>query len=207
MPKRTRTGARLLLTVLAATASGVLCAAPASAAVKAPGFLAARDLPPHASSAWTAGKVTAGVPEGTEDDTCLGAALPGRDHTWHRAFRTDLDTGARQISVVLPDTASAKALAARIGKDIRTCPARVEESEPEVTAALRDYGRLDVEDGAHVYGLATRTSWGANDIRLLGVGRDGRTVTVVDWGQLGGFRDAPVKAFKGTTVTAVDKLR
>ena len=44
------------------------------------------------------------------------------------------------------------------------------------------------------------------DIRLLSVGRDGRTVTVVDWGQMGGFKDAPVKAFKKTTTTAVNKL-
>ncbi|MFJ8361853.1 hypothetical protein [Streptomyces sp. NPDC093984] len=56
------------------------------------------------------------------------------------------------------------------------------------------------------YGLHTVTSWGASDIRLLSVGRDGRTVTVVDWGQLGDFGDAPVKAFRKTTVTAVNKL-
>ncbi|BBC29319.1 uncharacterized protein SGFS_006130 [Streptomyces graminofaciens] len=44
------------------------------------------------------------------------------------------------------------------------------------------------------------------DIRLLSVGRDGRMVTVVDWGQMGDVEDAPVKAFKKTTTAAVNKL-
>ena len=36
-----------------------------------------------------------------------------------------------------------------------------------------------IEQGAHVCGLHTVISWGASDIRLLSVGRDGRTVTAV----------------------------
>ena len=35
---------------------------------------------------------------------------------------------------------------------------------------------------------------------------DNRTVTVVKWGQMGDFDDAPVAAFKKTTITAVNKL-
>ncbi|AZS84296.1 hypothetical protein ELQ87_08360 [Streptomyces griseoviridis] len=204
MPNRTRTGALFLL---AATGLGAVCAGPAGAVGRTPGFLAARDLPPHPSSVWTAGRVLPGVAEATGHDTCLKDALAGRDDTWHRDFRTDLDAGARQTSVVLPDSGSAEALADRIAREIRSCPARIERHRPDIKAALKDYGRVDVEDGAHLYGLHTDTAWGAQDIRLLSVGRDGRTVTVVDWTQLGGFPDAPVGAFRTTTMTAVGKLR
>jgi hypothetical protein len=204
MPKRTRAGA---LTALAVTALavGTALAAPANAATKAPGFLAAADLPPDSAKSWTAGQVTVGVPEDTEWDTCL-RALPGHEWSWHRDFRTDLDTSARQITVTLPDTRSAKQLSSWLNKDIKSCPQRIEGADPETDATVKDYGQLSVEEGAHVYGLHTGTTSGATDIRLLSVGRDGRSVTVVGWGRMGDFMDAPVKAFKKTTTTAVNKL-
>ncbi|MBL1104240.1 hypothetical protein JK361_06410 [Streptomyces sp. 5-8] len=202
MPKRTRAGTLLAVAVTGLT---VALAAPATAAPKAPGFLAAADLPPHPTSSWTAGKVTAGVPEETDWDTCL-RALPGHGSAWHRDFRTDLDTNARQITVVLPDAQSAKQLTSRLNKDIKSCAARIERQDPDTEATGKDYGNLSVEEGAHVYGVHTETSWGASDVRLLSVGRDGRTVTVVHWAQLGGFEGAPVKAFKTTTTKAVNKL-
>ncbi|MGW2963163.1 hypothetical protein ACWDGI_32540 [Streptomyces sp. NPDC001220] len=205
MPKRTRAGA---LTVLAgaALAVGTTLAVPAAAAPKPPGFLAAADLPPHPSSSWTAGKVTAGVPEAVRQDTCLGIALGGGQNTWYREFRTDLDTGARQVSVELADVRAAKGRVAKLDEDIVSCADRIEMEDPETRADFQDHGDLSVGDGAHVYALHTETSWGASDIRLLSLGREGSTVTVVDWGQLGGFQDAPVKAFKKTTTTAVKKL-
>ncbi|MDQ0605565.1 hypothetical protein QF037_009998 [Streptomyces canus] len=83
---------------------------------------------------------------------------------------------------------------------------RCEKASPDVEAESRDYGKLKVEEGAHVRGLHTETSWGANDVDLLSVGRDGRTVTVLQWGQMGDFKGAPVTAFKKTTTTAVNKL-
>lgn len=57
-----------------------------------------------------------------------------------------------------------------------------------------------------MHGLHTKTSSGASDTRLLSVGRDSRTVTVVGRGQLGVFDDAPVADCKETTTTAVAKL-
>ncbi|MDX3311345.1 hypothetical protein ACWGH3_28945 [Streptomyces sp. NPDC054884] len=209
MVKHTR--ARMLTGLAALSAAGLVLgavfAAPAGAAApKPPGFLSAADLPPHPSSTWTAGRITAGVsPEG-ELDRCLGAALGDGRNSWYRDFRTDLDASARQVSVKHATVSAAKGRYARINKDIKSCPVRIERADPEVEAALKDYGKLNVEEGARVYGLHTSTSWGATDIRLLSVGRDGTTVTVVDWGQMGDFDDTPVKAFKKTTVTAVNKL-
>ncbi|WP_217207263.1 hypothetical protein [Streptomyces sp. AC550_RSS872] len=202
MPKRTRTGALAALAV--ATLAAGLTAAPAGAATKAPApkFLSASQLPPHPSSDWTADKVTDGVPE--EMQHCFGDALLAYDAR-HRTFRTDLETNAQQLNVVVGDSAKAKALATRLDKEVKRCVART-DAAPDIEADYKSYGSLPVEEGARVHGFATRASWGAMDIHLVSVGRDGGTVTVVRWGQMGDFTDAPVKAFKKTTTTAVTKL-
>ncbi|MGW7541673.1 hypothetical protein ACWGKQ_11225 [Streptomyces sp. NPDC054770] len=205
MSKRTRAGA-LTAFAGAALVAGTALAAPAAAAPKAPGFLTAADLPPRAGSSWTAGKVTAGIPDEVRQDTCVGVALGGGQDSWYREFRTDLDTSARQISAELPSVRVAKGRFAKLDEDIVSCADRIEMDDPATQATFQDHGTLPVGDGAHVYALHTVTSWGASDIRLVSIGREGRTVTVVDWGQLGDFADAPVKAFKKTTTTAVNKL-
>lgn len=204
MPKRTRAGTLTALAVAALTAGTAVAAAPAGATTKAPApkFLSASELPPHPSSSWTAGKITDGVPE--EMQHCFGEALLAYDSR-HRTFRTDLETGAQQLNVVVGDNAKAKALATRLDKEIRRCVSRT-DADPDIEAEYKSYGRLPVEEGARVHGYATRASWGAMDIHLVSVGRDGGSVTVVRWGQMGDFTDAPVKAFKKTTTTAVDKL-
>ncbi|GHG88798.1 hypothetical protein [Streptomyces lanatus] len=204
MFKRTRAGTLAALAVVGLTAGAALSAAPAGAATKAsaPKFLAASELPPHPSSSWTAARVTGGVPE--EMQYCFGDSLLAYDSRY-RTFRTDLDTGAQQLNITVRDSAKAKALAARLDKDVKRCVARM-DADPDIKAAYKSYGSLPVEEGARVHGFATRASWGAMDIHLVSVGRDGGTVTVVQWGQMGGFADAPVKAFKKTTTTAVNKL-
>ncbi|MER6350076.1 hypothetical protein ACWC10_35780 [Streptomyces sp. NPDC001595] len=205
MPIRTRAGALTALAVAGLTAATALAAPAGAAPTKAPAptFLSAAELPPHPSSSWTAGKVTPGVPD--ELRLCLDEVFPGYDSRY-RPFHTDLDTTARQLTIVTGTADKAKALAARMNKEIRSCATRIEQADPEVEAAYRAYGSLRVEEGARVHGLHTETTWGATDVRLLSVGRDGRTVTVVEWSQLGDFGDAPVRAFKKTTTTAVAKL-
>jgi hypothetical protein len=206
MSMRLRAAALAALTTAALTAGTVLTAPAAGAAPKAavPKFLSASQLPPHPSSPWTAGPVTEGFPE--ELGFCVSTeGVPSYDYRY-RQFRTDLDTGAVQLTVVADTPALAKALAKHYDDLIRTCADRIEKADPDVEAEGRDYGKLPVEEGARVRGLHTETSWGANDISLMSVGRDGRTVTVVRWGQLGDFDDAPVAAFKKTTTTAVNKL-
>ncbi|MDI9832667.1 MULTISPECIES: hypothetical protein [Streptomyces] len=206
MSMRSRTSALTALAVAALTAGTVLTAPSAGAAPKAavPKFLSATQLPPHPTSAWTAGPVTEGFPEGL--GLCVSTeGVPSYEYR-NREFWTDLDTGAVQLTVVADSAALAKALAKHYDDLIRTCAERIEASSPDVEAEVRDYGTLPVEEGARVRGLHTETSWGANDVALLSVGRDGNTVTVVKWGQMGDFDDAPVAAFKKTTTTAVNKL-
>lgn len=188
------------LTALSALAAGAVPAAAAKAS-SAPKYLSANELPPYLSSTWTAGKIEDGVPEGLQ--YCLGDAFLAYDVN-HRSFRTDLEAGATQTVVVTGSDSKAKALATRLNKDFQKCVS--ESSDPDVEVEYRDLGTLPVEEGARVHGVASVASWGAMDLRLLSVGRDGRTVTVVDYGQFGGFKKAPVKAFKKTTTTAVNKL-
>lgn len=205
MSMRIRTSALTALAV-AAVAAGTVLTAPAGAAPKAavPKFLSASQLPPHPTSSWTAGPVTEGFPE--ELGFCVSTeGVLDYDYR-HRTFRTDLDTGAVQLTVVTGTAAQAKALAKHYDDLIRTCADRIEKASPDIEAESRDYGKLKVEEGAHVRGLHTETPWGANDVDLLSVGRDGRTVTVVQWGQMGDLKGAPVTAFKKTTTTAVNKL-
>ncbi|MFF8830818.1 hypothetical protein [Streptomyces sp. NPDC015131] len=206
MSIRIRTSALSALAVAALAAGTVLTAPAAGAAPKAtgPAFLSASQLPPHPSSSWTADPVTGGVPQAL--DLCLHTeGVPAYDYRY-RQFRTDLDTSAVQLTVVADTAAHAKALAKHYDDLNRTCADRIEDGAPDIEAEGRDYGTLPAEEGARVRGLHTKTSGGASDIALMSVGRDGRTVTVVQWQQMGGFQDAPVAAFKKTTTTAVNKL-
>ncbi|ANS68897.1 hypothetical protein SLINC_6673 [Streptomyces lincolnensis] len=221
MPKHMRSSALTVLALTAATLGTTLGvqahaeAAPTGAKKTAvvktvaaktaayPRFLAASELPPHPTSAWTADKVKDGVPESLT--SCLHNTLLAYD-VRYREFRTDLETSARQVTVVVGNDTKAAALAKGLNRDFRACALNAGEGDPDIDTRYRDYGTLPVEEGAHVHGVQTSTSWGSMDIGLVSVGRDGRTVTVVDWGQMGDFDDAPVKAFKKTTTTAVNKL-
>ncbi|MGW0698531.1 hypothetical protein ACWD0A_04180 [Streptomyces sp. NPDC002867] len=199
-PSRTTAAA---VAAVAAVAGLVATSVPAAAASSAaPRFLAPKKLPPHPTSAWYAGPVTAGQPDPLP--MCVGPALPSISQ--HRQYWTEFDTNALQVTVVERSATRAKQLAALWRKNLTACAAELMEQDPDVTATARDYGRLDVEEGAHVLGIHTRHTWGASDISLFSVGRDDRTVTFVRWAQMGTFEHAQVADFKKTTVTAVNKL-
>lgn len=192
-----------LATAVAATgvAMGAVPAA-ATAAADTPRFLAPSELPPHPSSDWYAGPVTPGQPDPLP--MCGGEGLPSI--SVHRTYRTDLDAGALQVTVVERSEQRAKEFAELLRKDLATCAEKVMRQNPDITASQKYYGKVTAEEGAHVYGVHTEASWGASDINLYAVGRDGNTVTLVHWGQMGGFADARVTDFKKTTATAVNKL-
>lgn len=186
----------------AVAVAGVVAGTSPAVAADSPRFLAPAELPPHASSAWTAGPVTAGQPDPLP--MCVGEALPST--SVHRAYRTDYDTGALQVTVVERSEQRAKDFAALLRKDLAGCAEKLMQQDPEITATQKYYGKLNVEEGAHVYGFHTEATWGASDINMFSVGRDGRTVTVVQWGQMGDFANAQVADFKSTTLKAVGKL-
>jgi hypothetical protein len=201
---RQNRGIRTTVAALAAVAGVAAAAVPAVAAPASdtPRFLEPAELPPHPTSPWYAGPVTAGQPDPLP--VCVGDALPSI--TTHRDYWTEYDTNAQQITVVERSEQRAKDFAALLRKDLAGCAKKLMQQDPDITATQKYYGRLKVEEGADVYGIHTASAWGSSDIGLFSVGRDGTTVTVVRWGQMGNFQHAQVADFKATTVTAVNKL-
>ncbi|MET8844679.1 hypothetical protein ABZW67_31820 [Streptomyces rubiginosohelvolus] len=194
----------VLATGLAVTALAQVPAAAAPAPAPAqPKFLSASQLP-ASHTPWTAGPVRKGVP--AEGSVCTTGIAPAAG-TRHRDFRTELDTNARQTITVAPTTAKAKALAAELRSALETCLDRLKEQDPGLEGEAFYQGRINVEEGAHVYSIDTSyPEVGSTDVGLYSVGRDGRTVTVVEWGQMGELDGAPLEGFKKTTRTAVAKL-
>ncbi|MFE0582070.1 hypothetical protein [Streptomyces sp. NPDC058874] len=203
MFRRTDTAAALATALVAAAATLVLTAPTSAAAPGAPGFLAGTDLPPHPTSPWYAGEITRGLPETAP--FCLDGVLP-RAGGWHREFGTEYDTGAVQVSVRAASPSAAAKLAGRLERRVAACAADWLRTTPGGTASWQDYGTLPVEEGAHVYGVHTSIPESEPGVHLYGIGRDGSTVTVVKWSQMGDLSQAPVAAFRKTTGTAVNKL-
>lgn len=189
----------------AAAALALLSAAPATAS-PAPGFLAPDQLPPHASSPWRAGDVTDGLPD--PEPFCMDGALPDEPGgTHHRVYGTEYDTGAVQVTVVSRTPEAAGELAARLERRAAGCAAGWQAENPDGTADGQDYGTVDAGDSAHVYGVHTAPPESEHGVSLFGIAREGSTVTLVRWAQMGTLDDAPVDAFRGTTATAVHNLR
>ncbi|MFD6113545.1 hypothetical protein ACFWG0_26020 [Streptomyces yangpuensis] len=203
MFRRTGTASGLATALVAAAAALALTASTSAAAATAPGFLNGTDLPPHPSSAWYAGEITGGLPETAP--FCLDGALPAAG-SWHRTFGTEFDTGAVQVSVRSASPAAAAKLVGTLERRVAACAADWLRTTPGGTASWQDYGTLPVEEGAHVYGVHTSIPESEPGVHLYGIGRDGSTVTVVKWGQMGDLSQAPVAAFKKTTTKAVNKL-
>ncbi|MFG2992513.1 hypothetical protein ACGFZK_25030 [Streptomyces sp. NPDC048257] len=203
MFRRSDTAATLVTAVVAAAAALVLTASTSASAATAPGFLGGADLPPHAGSPWYAGAVTKGLPEFAP--FCLEGALPAAG-SWHRTFGTEYDTGAEQVSVRSASPSAAAKLVTALERKVAACAADWLRTTPGGTASWQDYGTLPVEEGAHVYGVHTSIPDSEPGVHLFGIGRDGSTVTVVQWGEMGSLSQAPVAAFKKTTTKAVNKL-
>ncbi|THA80821.1 hypothetical protein [Streptomyces sp. A0592] len=203
MFRRTDTAATLATALVAAAATLVLTTSTSAAAAGAPGFLTGTDLPPHPSSPWYSGEITKGLPETAP--FCLEGVLPTAG-SWHRTFGTEVDTGAVQVSVRAASPSAAAKLVGTLERKVAACAADWLRTTPGGTASWQDYGTLPVEEGAHLYGVHTSIPESEPGVHLYGIGRDGSTVTVVQWGQMGDLSQAPVAAFKKTTTKAVNKL-
>ncbi|MFC9732907.1 hypothetical protein ACFWGM_29920 [Streptomyces roseolus] len=197
-----------LRTALAATAAAALglaalAAAPAQAAAQ-PAFLAASQMP-ASSTPWTATPVFTGVPE-NGGALCAEYKIPAQN-TRYREFATELDTNGVQITTVARTEADAVKLVDTLRTSLAGCGTRLEQQNPGLEAVSAYHGKLAVEEGAWVYSLDTaEPQIGSTDIHLFSVGRDGRTVTFVRWGQMGDLAEAPLTGFRTTTKTAVNKL-
>ncbi|MCX4523017.1 hypothetical protein OG402_36855 [Streptomyces anulatus] len=190
-----------------AAAAGLGLAALATAPVQAaaqPAFLAAAQMPPSSTS-WTATQVFTGVPE-NGGVLCAPYKIPAQN-TRYREFSTELDTNGVQVTTVARTEADAVKLVDTLRGALAGCGSLLEQQNPGLQAVSASHGKLAVEEGAWVYSLDTSDPQiGISDIHLFSVGRDGRTVTLVRWGQMGDLEDAPLAAFRTTTKTAVNKL-
>ncbi|WP_228925443.1 hypothetical protein [Streptomyces sp. DH7] len=196
---------RTALATAAAAALGLaaLVTAPAQAAAQ-PAFLAASQMPPS-STPWTATQVFTGVPE-NGGVLCAPYKIPAQN-TRYREFSTELDTNGVQVTTVARTEADAVKLVDTLRGALAGCGTLLEQQNPGLQAVSASHGKLAVEEGTWVYSLDTADPQiGISDIHLFSVGRDGRTVTLVRWGQMGDLEDAPLTAFRNTTKTAVNKL-
>ncbi|WP_406145255.1 hypothetical protein [Streptomyces anulatus] len=197
---------RTALATAAAAALGLaaLATAPAQAAAQ-PAFLAASQMPPS-STPWTATQVFTGVPE-NGGVLCAPYKIPAQN-TRYREFSTELDTNGVQVTTVARTEADAVKLVDTLRGALAGCGTLLGQQNPGLLQAVSaSHGKLAVEEGAWVYSLDTADPQiGISDIHLFSVGRDGRTVTLVRWGQMGDLEDAPLTAFRTTTKTAVNKL-
>ncbi|MFD8346271.1 hypothetical protein [[Kitasatospora] papulosa] len=196
---------RTALATAAAAALGLaaLATAPAQAAAQ-PAFLTASQMPPS-STPWTATQVFTGVPE-NGGVLCAPYKIPAQN-TRYREFSTELDTNGVQVTTVAPTETDAVKLVDTLRGALAGCGPLLEQQNPGLQAVSTSHGKLAVEEGAWVYSLDTADPQiGISDIHLFSVGRDGRTVTLVRWGQMGDLEDAPLTAFRTTTKTAVNKL-
>ncbi|MEU6838025.1 MULTISPECIES: hypothetical protein [Streptomyces] len=193
-----------LATALAAALGlAALATAPVQAAAQ-PAFLAAAQMPPS-STPWTATQVFTGVPE-NGGVLCAPYKIPAQN-TRYREFSTELDTNGVQVTNVARTEADAVKLVDTLRRALAGCGPLLEQQNPGLQAVSASHGKLAVEEGAWVYSLDTADPQiGISDIHLFSVGRDGRTVTLVRWGQMGDLGDAPLTAFRTTTKTAVNKL-
>lgn len=193
----------LAAAVAAALGLAVLATAPVQAAAQ-PAFLAASQMPPS-STPWTATQVFTGVPE-NGGVLCAPYKIPAQN-TRYREFSTELDTNGVQVTTVARTEADAVKLVDTLRGALAGCGSLLEQQNPGLQAGSASHGKLAVEEGAWVYSLDTADPQiGSSDIHLFSVGRDGRTVTLVRWGQMGDLEDASLTAFRTTTKTAVNKL-
>lgn len=191
--------------VLTAVVTGLTLAslATATAAGPAPKFLSAGQLP-AASTPWVADAVQQGLPE--YGSVCTEGVAPASG-TSYRDFRTDLDTNGRQTTTVAATEAKAKTLAAKLKQRIAGCLDRLAVEYPGTVGEAFYHGGVAVEEGADVYNVDTsHPETGTADAHLISVGRDGRTVTVLEVNHLGWTLSEEVGPFRNSTRTAVAKL-
>ncbi|MFH9669902.1 hypothetical protein ACH4LQ_32330 [Streptomyces globisporus] len=194
---------RTAIATAAALGLGALVTAPVQAAAQ-PAFLAAAQMP-ASSTPWTATQVFTGVPE-NGGVLCAPYKIPVQN-TRYREFSTEFDTNGVQVTTVARTESDAVKLVDSLRGALVGCGSLLEQQNPGLQAVSASHGKLAVEEGAWVYSLDTADPQiGISDIHLFSVGRDGRTVTLVRWGQMGDLEDAPLTAFRTTTKTAVNKL-
>ncbi|MFD0717810.1 hypothetical protein [Streptomyces globosus] len=120
-------------------------------------------------------------------------------NVWNREVSTSETAAGGQNTVVFDTEAEAIAFADHARRIYAECPLNV---GPDTIRTLYDHGTVDVEEGAAVLGM--RITYAFSDTyhnHLFGIGRDGATVTIVEWES--NWSAPPVDHFKNVTVKNV----
>ncbi|MFF4169599.1 hypothetical protein [Streptomyces sp. NPDC001744] len=122
-------------------------------------------------------------------------------NVWSREVSTSETAAGRQNTVVFESEAEAIEFAAYARQVYADCPASPDHGPLAVVTGY-DYGTVNVEEGATVQGMRVEyPSGGTYHNHLFGVGRDGDTVTLIEWES--NWSAPPVDYFKNTTVKNV----
>ncbi|MFF5703565.1 hypothetical protein ACFY7H_13805 [Streptomyces sp. NPDC012794] len=122
-------------------------------------------------------------------------------NVWSREVATSETAAGRQNTVVFETEAEAAAFAVRARQAYADCPRLYEGPHTVVTGY--DYGAVDVEEGVTVQGMRLTYTFDSSlyHNHLFGVGRDGDTVTLLEWES--NWSAPPVDYFKNTTMRNV----
>ncbi|MEV8533247.1 hypothetical protein [Streptomyces sp. NPDC051211] len=187
--------------VTAAVAAALLAVASGSEAVAVewrprPGMVYLSDMPKDGTT-WY------GVPaaRGWRSPAC-GRSWPVPEvNVWSRSVSTSETASGGQTTVVFQTEAEAIAFAAYARQVYADCPTNRDDS-PDTIETAYDYGAVDVEEGATVQGMRVTYTFNDNHHNhLFGVGRDGDTVTLIEWES--NWSAPPVDYFKSVTVKNV----
>ncbi|MDT0269820.1 hypothetical protein RM844_26405 [Streptomyces sp. DSM 44915] len=174
----------------------------APAAAAAEDFVTGDELPAHPDGWYSQGPVD-GLPE--VPVFCYDTLLPAAGAS-HVAHWTELDATATQVVLELDSESAAADLAAVLDEASTRCAGDWLAANPGATASWDELGEVPGADYSRVFGVYTAPEEAGHDVNLFAVLRDGSTVTVVRWGQMGTLSQAPVTEFLDTAEAAFARI-
>ncbi|CAL9627521.1 hypothetical protein SUDANB120_06013 [Streptomyces sp. enrichment culture] len=192
-----RSRLRAAVTATAAAALAVAASGAEAAAAEwrpRPGMLYLSDMPKDGTT-WYG----AGPSRGWRQPACGRSWTFPEVNVWNREVWTSETAAGGQNTVVFDTEAEAIAFADHARRIYAECPGI---AGPHTVQTLYDHGTVDVEEGATVLGM--RVTYTFDDTyhnHLFGIGRDGVTVTIVEWES--NWSAPPVDHFKNVTVKNV----
>ncbi|MEE1798357.1 hypothetical protein PUR57_06660 [Streptomyces sp. JV176] len=164
-----------------------------------PGMLEVVHMPPDVLP-WYGGSTGRGWDNYTP---CLSdwAFEPPEENVWRGHFQTSETASAYQRVIAFPTETEAVAFAGAARQQYAGCADR--QTYPGYVVTAYDHGSVDVEEGATVGGVGVVDGSRYHNY-LYGVGRDGDTVTLVEWES--NWTTPDPTAFRETVRAAVDRL-
>lgn len=193
--KKTRTRSLTAAAIAGVALTGIVVG---TASAKPATFLAKSDLPSASKyTPWSAQAKKAGLPKPMY--TCISGIIPA-GKSEHVKFTSDMTAEVREIITVSKNKTEAKALASKLRSAITNC----DDKLSDVTGIDR-IGSWKTQDGLTLDAVYTAPPGSEYNFQLFAVGRDGRSVVVTTFADMGQKQDAPITAFTATAKKALQK--